>query len=138
MAGKKFEFLEHTADIKFRAWGKSLNEVFENCVLAVSHVIGRGIKIKSAKEKKIEISGEDNESLLYKLIDEIIYLLDSENFVAAGAKIEIKGKELKGVFYGDSSENYNGLEHIKAATYAEMHVKKIGDKNFEAQAVIDV
>jgi SHS2 domain-containing protein len=32
----EIRFLEHTADTKFRAYGKNLNEVFENAALAFS------------------------------------------------------------------------------------------------------
>ena len=42
---KKFEFLEHTADIKFRAYGETINNLFESCVLAFSSFVSRGKKI---------------------------------------------------------------------------------------------
>ena len=32
---KQFEYLEHTADIKFLTYGKTLEEVFENAALAM-------------------------------------------------------------------------------------------------------
>ncbi|RZD31065.1 archease, partial [Candidatus Parvarchaeota archaeon] len=41
---KKYEFFEHTADVKFKSYGGSLNEVFENCALAVSKIISRDEK----------------------------------------------------------------------------------------------
>ena len=51
---KKFEFLEHTADIKFRAFGKTLEEVFENSALAVSSIYSKEKKI-SLKSKRYRI-----------------------------------------------------------------------------------
>ncbi len=35
---EKFKFLEHTADIKFQVFGKTLEEVFENTALAISKI----------------------------------------------------------------------------------------------------
>jgi len=35
----KFKFLEHTADIKFKASGKDIEEVFDNSALALKEVI---------------------------------------------------------------------------------------------------
>lgn len=138
----KYKFLEHTADIKFRAYGKSLNELFENCALAVSDTLSRGGKIKTIKKKKITVKGNDNESLLYNFLEELIYLLDAEDFVVSKAKVkikeEIKGKKLQAEIYGDDTKNYKDLDHIKAATYAEMYIKKRKDGKFEAQVVLDV
>lgn len=133
----KYEFLEHTGDIKFRAYGKTLNEIFENSVLAIAEYISRGGKIKSAKGKVIDVSGEDLESLFYNFLDEIIYLVDAEEFVSAKAKVIVRGFNLHAELFGDKTSNYESLDHIKAATYAEMYIKKI-DKEWEAQAVLDV
>ncbi len=133
----KYQFLEHTADIKFQAYGKTLSEVFENSVLAVKEYISRGEKIKSTKGKIIEVSGTDLESLFYNFLDELIYLLDAENFIATKAKITIRGYNLHAELYGDNASNYKDLDHIKAATYAEMYIKKT-PKGWIAQAVLDV
>ncbi|MCH7568945.1 MAG: archease [Nanoarchaeota archaeon] len=133
-----YKFLEHTADIKFRAYGKTLNAVFENCALAFSDTLSRGKKIKSEKKKTISLEGKDNESLLYNFLEELIYLLDAEYFVVSKAKVKIKDNKLNGVIYGDRVDNYKDLDHIKAATYAEMYIKKRKDGKWEAQVVLDV
>ena len=135
---KKFEFLEHTADIKFRAYGKSLNELFESCSMALSSYLAKENKISSKIKKQISIEGQDIKSLLYKFLDEIIYLLDAESFIISKSKVDIKNNKLNAVLHGDNVENYHGLDHIKAATYAEMYIKQKKDKTWEAQAVMDV
>lgn len=136
---KRFEFFPHTADLKFKAWGEDLNKVFENSVLAVSSIITRNQKIKSIKKKDSEIQGRDYCELLYNLIDEIIYLLDAENFVVVRAKVEFKGeRKIRVLFYGDDAKNYKNLDHVKAPTYSEMYVKNLGKNGWEIQAVVDV
>lgn len=136
---KKFEFLEHTADIKFQAFGKTLVEVFENSVLAVSEVLSKGKKIKPMKIKKSSIEGKDNENFLYNLIEEVIYLFDAEEFITAKAKIKFDEnvKSMKAEFWGDDSKKYKDLDHIKSVTYNEMFIKKDKDK-YTAQVVLDV
>ena len=136
---KKFKFLEHTADIKFQAFGKTLEEVFANSVLAVSEILSKGKKIKPIKVRRRNIEGGDNENFLYNLIEEIIYLLDAENFIVSKAKIKFDDvvRSMRVEFYGDDTKNYRDLDHIKAATYAEMYIKKIKN-GWEAQAVVDV
>ena len=134
---KKFEFLEHTADIKFRVYGKTLKKIFENTALAISKIISKDKKILSKKKKTISLKGKDKEKLMYNFIDEIIYLLDAENFVVAQVKVKVKGDHLSAVFYGDDTKNYKNLDQIKSATYHEMYVKKT-KSGWEAQAVVDV
>lgn len=134
---KKFEFLQHTADIKFRAYGRDLKGLFENSALAVNSIISRGKKIKSIKKINVNINAKDYESLLYKFIEEIIYFLDADNFIISKAKVKIKDHSLDAVLYGDDCLKYKHLDHIKSPTYAEMYVKNKG-KMWEAQVVVDV
>lgn len=138
----KYKFLDHTADIKFQAYGETLNEVFENSALAVAEYLNSGEKITPSKAKIIDISAQDNESLLSNFIDEILYLIDAEDFVTSKAQIQIRGNNLHAELFGDKSSNYN-LQHIKAATYAEMYIKKVNSKekgksHWECQMVLDV
>ncbi|MEK6909145.1 MAG: archease [Nanoarchaeota archaeon] len=134
---KGFEFLKHTGDLKFIAHGKNLNEMFENCVLAVSSVFSRGEKIRPLKNKEISISGSDYESLLYKFIEELIYLFDAKQFVVSNAKVNLNKNNINAILYGDSTLNYKSLDAIKSPTYAEMYVKQ-KDKIWECQVVLDV
>jgi len=133
----KYEFLEHTADVKFRAYGKTLNEAFENSVLAFAEFVGKGGKIKDKRKKLISVSGKDKESLFYNFLEELIFLIDSEDFVVARAEVEIEGNALRGKVFGDSTGSYRGLDHVKAVTYAEMEVLEV-DGGWVVQAVLDV
>lgn len=136
---KRFIFLEHTADIKFQAFGKTLEEAFKNCVLAT----GKSIcdeKIKKKTVKKIKVKGNDNESLLYNFLDEIVYLFDADNFIVADLKkIKIDKKEFKleAELIGDTAKNYEIKEHIKSVTYSEMFVRKEKGR-WIAQVVLDI
>ncbi len=134
----KYKFLEHTADIKFRAFGKNLEEVFENSAYALTKVICDD-KIKGGKILKIKVKGKDFENLLYEFLEEILFLFETKNFLLSKIKkIKIdKNKNLTAEFSGDDSENYQLHAHVKAATYNEMFVKKIG-KKFVSQVVVDV
>ncbi|MBI5804096.1 archease [Candidatus Pacearchaeota archaeon] len=135
----KYKFIPHTADIKFRAFGKNLNEAFGNSALAFSNFVSKGQKINLKKSRSVNLSGTDKESLFYNFLEEMIYLVDAENFILGKADVKInkEGKKAKANFFGDDSANYKGLEHVKAATYSEMIVKKDKDKCV-VQCVLDV
>jgi SHS2 domain-containing protein len=136
---RKFKFLEHTADIKFQAYGKNLNEVFENSAYAMLNVLSES-KIKSKIKKNIHVKGRDLENLLYNFLEELLFLFDSENFILSKIrkiKIDKKNFKLKAEITGDKSSNYKINLGIKAVTYNEMFVKKMKDK-WVSQVVIDV
>jgi len=134
----KYKFLKHTADVKFQAFGKNVEEVFENSALALKESVCEKIKIKSNYKKKIKVSGKDFESLLYKFLEEIIYLLEGENFLISKIKnLEIKNMKLNAEIFGDKAGNYNFTNKVKAVTYNDMFVKN-ENKKWIAQVVIDV
>ena len=137
MKRKKFEFLEHTADIKIKTHGKSLSGIFQNFTLAVSEYLAKENKIKPVLSKKVKLKAENTESLLYDFLDHLIYLLDAKNFVVKRARVRVKNNKLEGEVFGDKASNYEGLDHIKAATYAEMYIKK-KKSGWESQVVLDV
>ena len=99
----KFRFLEHTADIKFQSFGKTLEEAFENAALALQEVITKGIKIKSIIKKKIEVEGKDKEALLYNFLEEFLFLLDAEDFLLS----EIKSIKIIGISINNKSKKIN-------------------------------
>ena len=120
----KYKFLPHTADMKIQAQGRTLEEAFENSALALKEAIAGKIKIKPAIEKKIKVKGRDNEALLYKFLEEFLYLLDAKGFLVGKIKkIKIKNNELEAVIVGDKASNYKFTNEVKAVTYNEMFVK---------------
>jgi SHS2 domain-containing protein len=52
---EKFKFFEHTADVEFEAYGKTLEEAFENAALAMFSVMTDTIKVKPKTKKEFEI-----------------------------------------------------------------------------------
>jgi SHS2 domain-containing protein len=139
---EKYRFFEHTADAKFQAYGATLEEAFAHAVLATVTLMWDWKKIENKTERKVEVEGKDLKQLLASFLEEILYLLDSKNFLTGVAeKISVKqdGSRyvLKALFKGDIfSDKYEIYGDVKAITYSEM---KIEDKNgFMVQVVVDM
>jgi SHS2 domain-containing protein len=134
---KKFEFLEHTADAKFRAYGASLEKAFENAALALKQVLNEK-KAKPKIKKKIKVKAKDLNSLLYHFLEEFLFLFDSENFLLSKVKVKIKIKEmeLEADVYGEEGKFINE-GGVKAITYNEMEIGRQKNIN-HVQVVIDV
>ena len=132
----QFEFLEHMADIKFVARGTTPAAVFAAATRALSQYVASGVRVKEKLETHIEVRGKDYEALLYAFLDELLYLVDAEGFLVVKAEVVIEDMTVKATLYGDAVKNYE-IQHVKAATYAEMYFKETM-KGWEAQVVLDV
>lgn len=132
-----YKFLEHTADVCFEAEGKTLEDLFINCALALKESITEE-KIKEKKEEKIFIKERDLESLLYSFLEELLVLIDIKKFIFSSIKeIKIEGFSLKAVVLGDDVRNYKISNPVKAITYNSMKIEKT-KKNFKTKVVLDV
>jgi len=135
----KYKFLEHTADIKFQAFGRFIEKAFKNSAKALIKTI-YSKKIKRKISKEISIKAKDFEDLLYKFLEEIIVLIDTDHLLCSkirNLKIDQKRFTLTAVLIGDNSENYKIQTHVKAITMSEMFVKKEG-KKWSTQVVVDI
>lgn len=114
----KYEYLTHTADAKFKAYGKTDVEKFENAALAMFGIIVDPSKVSCVKEYNIELEAKSLRGLLYDFLDELLYYHDTEDFVLSKIKeINIINNKLSVTVTGDSYKNYETIGHIKAITY---------------------
>jgi len=134
----RYEYLEHTADAKFRAYGKTLEEAFANAALALFNIITDTSKVKRRVLKKIKLRAETKEALLYDFLDRLVFLVDAEEFLLCDVKkIKIEGNALDAELYGDTiSRGYETRTAVKAVTYNEMEIKK--NREWVVQVVVDL
>jgi SHS2 domain-containing protein len=138
----KYKFLPHTADAKFRAYGKNIEEAFKNAAYAMVSVITDD-KIKAKVKKKISIKSEDEKALLYDFLEQFLILLDTKGFLLAKVnkikiKEEKKGFSLSAEIIGDNKpKNYQTKTTIKAVTYQEMFIRHEKGK-VTLQVVVDI
>ena len=129
---KRFEFLEHTADAKFRAYGRNLSEAFSNSVLALMQIITDVDKVVGEKRKRIEIEAKNEKALLYDFLEELVYLMDTEGFIVSKIeKLHVNERGFKwtlvATLYGDSADNYDIRTQVKAITYNDMLIAREPD-----------
>ena len=140
---KKYKYLPHTADVRFRAYGKTLEEAFSNAAFALFNVMVDTAKVKPKVTKKITVQGSDLPALLQQFLEQFIILLDTDNFFLAKIR-EIAINKAGGNYYltavaaGDEAKNYETIgPQVKACTYNSMFVKQEG-KEWVVQVVVDI
>ncbi|MDD2439242.1 MAG: archease [Methanosarcinaceae archaeon] len=141
---EQYEYLEHTADAKFRAYGKSLEETFENAALAMFNVMIDTEKVSGEKATKVRVSSPDLENLLVDWLSELLFLFEVEATIFWKFKVlEIKKEEGKYFLSGQAfGEAFNPEIHpfeteIKAVTYNQLLLEKT-ENGWLAQLVVDI
>ncbi len=139
---KDFKFFDHPADAKFQAYGKNLAEAFQNAAYALVSLMWDREKILPRIEHQVFVEGRDLKQLLVSFLEEVLYLLDSRNFLLnAVFDLHIEntgdGYILSGMFVGDRyEEGQETFGDVKAITYHEMMIRQ--DDHVMVQVVVDV
>lgn len=124
-----FEYLEHTADAKFRAYGKTLEEAFSSVALAFFNLLIDTNTVRPVITKQITAKSRSKESLLFDFVDELVFLLSAEGFLLSSVqslKIDQTndGFQLTATLVGDDHKNYDTHGDVKAATYNDMLIQE--------------
>jgi len=138
---KKFEFVDiTTADTAFVAYGKDLNELFENAALAMFEVMINTKQVKPKVEKKIKITGNDLQSLLFNWLNNLLLFVDSENLALSHFKVKVDEKNfiLDAVCKGEKIDpkKHETRTAVKACTYHQMKIEK--NKIWKAIVILDI
>ena len=139
---KKYEYFDVTADIGFKAYGNNLNEAFENAGLAIFNIISDTSNISSDISKSFEITSEDEVSLLYDYLEELLFFHEVDFMLFSSFDVEIEKLDgafnLKATICGEPIDwqKHERKTEIKAITFHMMDVKKIN--HYELQAIVDL
>ncbi len=140
---KKFEFFDVTADVGYKAYGKTLDEAFENAALAMFEVMTDTSKIGPKVERKIEVESEDECALLYDWLSEFLVILDVDFLIFSKFEVKIEengnGFFLEGTAWGEefNPEIHESRAEVKAVTYHLMDVKQKNGK-YMVQVILDI
>lgn len=136
---KIYEYFDVTADIGFKAYGKSLNDAFENAGMAMFNIISDTNDIHSQKEISFDITSEDEVSLLYDYLEELLFYHEVDFMLFGEFHVEIDDDlHLKATIKGEEInwDKHDRKSEIKAITFHKMSVKKTDV--VELQAIVDL
>ena len=136
---KNYEYFEVTADIGFKAYGNNLNEAFENAGLAMFNIITDTSDVISEKEISFEVTSEDDVSLLYDYLEELLFHHEIDFMLFSEFHVEIDDNfNLKATIKGEEInwDKHERKTEIKAITFHKMEVIK-GD-SVELHAIVDL
>jgi len=137
---KKYELIDHTADIGIKVRGKSVGELFENAAYAMFDLIADLNRVKKREVLEVEIEGEGMDELLADWLRELLYKFNGERHLLKDFKIEeIDQKSLKARVRGEKLDlsRHSLKMEIKAVTYYGLEIKRTSE-GWQAQVIFDV
>ncbi len=131
----KFEFLEHTADVYIRAYGKTMEEAYQNAALATFETMTDSEKVAQEVEQTLEVEAEDQYALLYNWLEALLVKFETENLFFSRFQITdwtetAENFKFKARIWG---EKFDPKKHpqkvgVKAVTYHRMVIIKEKDR----------
>ena len=122
-----YEFLEHTADLKFRATGGTLEEALAESARALTEAIAGDSVIEPKVLKEFTVTIHKPEILVHDFLQELIFLFSTENLLFTEFDLTLKGSmgyrltaRVKGEQYDE--KRHKLVKEVKAATYHDMKV----------------
>ncbi len=138
---KRFEILDHTADIGIVAWGRSLLELFVNAAEGMFSLITDAKEPREGFQTEIEVEGEDRVELLVNWLNELLYIFETEEVLLTEIQVKrigpvsMKGRVSGGTFDRSRIEL---KREIKACTYYQAAVEELGPSLWRAQVYFDL
>lgn len=137
---KRYITIDHTADIGIIAFGKDIREAFSNSAYAMFDILSDADKIDGKDSFDIQISAKNQDELLIKWLDELLFRYETERILCDKFIINsLDDKNLDAtVFY----EKINRVKHeikteIKNVTYHQLEIKEDKGK-WSIQVIFDV
>jgi SHS2 domain-containing protein len=128
---KKYDFIDHTADLSVKVYGKNLEEIFINSSTAMMDLICNINMVRPLKSININVSGSTNEQLLVNWLQELLYIHEVKNLLFCSFIIKsITKNNVSGSIQGEEFDKsrHELLNDIKAVTYNKMDIRKVGNK----------
>jgi SHS2 domain-containing protein len=134
-----FEFIDHTADAGIRVQAPTLEDLFETSGLAFTELVTSVDALDCRVERQFKLQEDDIETLLVSWLQELLYLLDTEELVFGRFQVKLHDFSLEAVAWGEvfDPKIHTMKTEIKAVTYHQLEVTK-SDLGWQAQVIFDI
>ncbi len=132
-----YEFIEHTADIKIKAFGKDLRELFQNAAFGMLAVMyGEDHPTAPvAQKKELILEAVDTDSLLVDWLSEVLFHSSVTHCTCPEMTIlEITPHKLNAIIYLSPAD---AEKEIKAVTWNDLAIEDAGS-HYTATITLDL
>ena len=139
---KKFEIIEHTADIGIEAKGRDPAELFENAAAGMFEIMADTGSLQPTESVRVEVApgltGLDD--LLVAWLEELIFICETRSLLFQRAEVDQVGVgRVAGTAFGEPLGNRGVIrDEPKAVTYHQLRVEELPSGGWTCRVIFDV
>ena len=136
-----YEIVGHTADIGVKAYGRTRGELFAHMAEGMFSLIVPPVEVHPRREVLVQAEGEGDYRLLVAWLRELLYLFDTQHFLASSFRIRrMEPNRIQAVVSGEPLDEarHHPDKEVKAVTYCDLAVGKSPDGTWSAQVIFDI
>jgi len=138
----KYNYLEHTSDILFEAYGQTQEELIANSAEALCNAMYALEKVEPRESMELKVTAKDFEEMLHKFLEELLltmevklmffkkFLVKKFNLEEGLLEVELKGEPI-------NPEKHEIKSEIKAVTWHDFQARKEEGK-WKARVLLDI
>ena len=135
---KKFEVINHTADVGIIAYGKTLSALLENAAFGMFSLITPLEKVSEKILISVSIDAHDSEELLITFLNELLYYYSTKKVLFKRFDIsKLSETHLDANISGEQISAHEIVHDIKAATYHDIKIEKT-TASYKTRIIFDV
>jgi SHS2 domain-containing protein len=127
-----YRFVDHTAELELEIEAGSAEGVLEEALRAFGELVGEAHGERT--EHAVSLEAADEPALLAAWLEELVFLAETEGFVAESADVDVVGTRAEGVLRGRQGEP---RPLVKAVTLHRLRLRRRNGV-WEGRAVLDV
>ena len=127
--------MEHTADCGLEVWAPDLPGLMEEAARGLFELMGVEVSEESRCHRQLEIGADDREQLLVSFLEELLFIVDSEEVAFDGFLLNLVETNLLARLEGGYI--VSRTKEIKAVTYHYLEISET-KRGLETSIIFDV
>ncbi|MBM4287828.1 MAG: archease [Deltaproteobacteria bacterium] len=135
-----FRSLAHTADVGFKLWGETVADIFIQGAQSLYSLMTDRRRLRARQVQEVAVEAPDQEALLVEWLNYLLYLYDTQGFLARQIEIEeISPTRLHARLQGDTFDprRHEVKTGVKAATYHQLAIRPTPE-GWEGHVIFDL
>jgi SHS2 domain-containing protein len=127
-----YEWVDHTSELELHVEADSPEDVFHDALRALAELLGPAAGDREARQ--LRFAAEERDRLLWRWLDELVFLAETEGFVPDSAQLLLDEEGLRATVTGRIGEP---SPLVKAITYHALAFEEMNGR-YRARVVLDV
>jgi len=137
---KRYEIIDHTADVGLRAYGKDLKTLFTNAATGMFSILADLKNVHPKRSLKIKVEAPNIEELFLSWLSELLYQYESKKIIFKEFFVdELSQNSISARAQGEKLDlhRHRLKTEIKAVTYHQLKVEKVKN-HWQGEVIFDI